>query len=358
MGDERKIGHVSGRIIITDSTEKLNGDRPRLAGPEFQKNLIAWQCSRPARSRHDYATFEARVHRGQSNCKVSRATEEFKTPEPIHYREATGLAKFVERKRRCFRNYVRKLRSDSDETPVQDTLNHQERILNETEARLEKSYLKNPEITGIWNISVANVTNATVSDNVAYHSVTIGGANLTKEDLRLNVSDFRGRLTSLERKLDEIDSLLMNTVEINPRSVSDITIFGNIIVTGNLNVVNLTALSINDINETTIADFVDNRDVTVRSVNGVPIENIQFGDSADDYSGVDFYKINRAQVNGNLSFSMINGIDWTILMRDIVWKNKRMHIPGETVIEGVRFNFNCTYTSSIIVLTEMIIIKY
>ncbi|KAF3425333.1 hypothetical protein E2986_03027 [Frieseomelitta varia] len=227
-----------------------------------------------------------------------------------------------------------KLRSGSDETPVQDTLNHQERILNETEARLEKSYLKNPEITGIWNISVANVTNATVSDNVTYHSVTIGGTNLTKEDLRLNVSDFRGRLTSLERKLDEIDSILMNAVEINPRSVSDVTIFGNIIVTGNLNVVNLTAQSINDINETTIADFVDNRDVTARSVNGIPIENIQFGDSVDDYSGVEFYKINRAQVNGNLSFSMINGIDWTILMRDIVWKNKRMHIPGETIIEG------------------------
>ena len=222
---------------------------------------------------------------------------------------------------------------------MQDTLNHQERILNETEARLKKSYLKNPEITGVWNISVANVTNATVSDNVTYHSVTIGGTNLTKEELRFNVSDLRERLASLEQKLNEIDSSLMNTVEINPRSLSDVTIFGNIIVTGDLNVRNLTALSINDINETTIADFIDNRDVTVRSVNGIPIENIQFGDSVVDYSGVDFYKINRAQVNGNLSFSMINGIDWTILMRDIVWKNKRMHIPGVTIIEGVRFNF-------------------
>ncbi|CAD1475888.1 unnamed protein product, partial [Heterotrigona itama] len=229
------------------------------------------------------------------------------------------------------RNYGFRVQS-FDEIP--DTLNHQERILNETEARLEKSYLKNPEITGVWNISVANVTNATVSDNVTYHSVTIGGTNLTKEDLRVNVSDFRGRLASLEQKLDEIDSNLMNTVEINPRSLSRVKIFGNIIVNGDLNVGNLTALSINDINETTVADFIDNRDVTARTVNGIPIENIQFGDSVVDYSGVDFYKINRAQVNGNLSFSMINGIDWTILMRDIVWKNKRMHIPGETIIEG------------------------
>ncbi|XP_076477923.1 female sterile (1) Nasrat isoform X2 [Bombus vancouverensis nearcticus] len=220
---------------------------------------------------------------------------------------------------------------------LNDSLNHQERILDETKARLEKSYLRNPIITGVWNVSTVNATNAIISDNVTYHSITIGGTTLTKEDLTFDADSFAEKLKNVSRKLDEIDSNLMNTIEHNltdPLSDSDFTIFGNINVTGNLYVRNLTALSINDINETIVFDSIEAEDLTVHSMNGIPIENIQFGDSIVDYSAVDFYKINRAQVNGNLFFSVINGIDWTTLMKNIVWKHETMYIPGNTIIEG------------------------
>lgn len=224
-------------------------------------------------------------------------------------------------------------------------MNHQERILDETKARLEKSYLRNPVITGVWNVSTVNATNAIISDNVTYNSITIGGMTLTKEDLTFDADSFAEKLQNVSRKLDEIESNLMNVVEHNltdPLSDSDFTIFGNINVTGNLYVRNLTALSINDINETIVFDSIEAEDLTVHSVNGIPIENIQFGDSIVDYSAVDFHKINRAQVNGNLSFSAINGIDWTILMKNIVWKHEAMYIPGNTIIEGVKFNARYT----------------
>lgn len=224
-------------------------------------------------------------------------------------------------------------------------MNHQERILDETKARLEKSYLRNPVITGVWNVSTVNATNAIISDNVTYHSITIGGTTLTKEDLTFDADSFAEKLKNVSRKLDEIDSNLMNAVEHNltdPLSESDFTIFGNINVTGNLYVRNLTALSINDINETIVFDSIEPEDLTVHSVNGIPIEYIQFGDSIVDYSTVDFYKINRAQVNGNLSFSAINGIDWTTLMKNIVWKHGTMYIPGNTIIQGVKFDARYT----------------
>ncbi|OAD53575.1 hypothetical protein WN48_09737 [Eufriesea mexicana] len=288
----------------------------------------------------------------------------------IHHREATDLATFVKCRYTCRIFFgiesecmgtlgpFSKMRGENRErkpvceTREIDTLNHQEKILDETEARLNKSYLVNPVVTGFWNLSIVNATNATISDNVIYQSVTLGATNLTNEDLAFDTNKFEDKLKSVQEKLDKIDAKLTSVVDSNSgelRLDSDVEIFGNINVTGNLYVRNLTALSINDFNITTDSDSsgeyhviggnkkldsIQAENLTVHTVNGIPIENIRFGDVMEDYSHVDFSRINRAEIDGHLSFSTINGIDWKTLMKNIVWKDKSMFIPGDTVIEG------------------------
>ncbi|KOC67832.1 hypothetical protein WH47_12162 [Habropoda laboriosa] len=235
---------------------------------------------------------------------------------------------------------------------LNDTLYHQEKIIDETKARYEKSYLKNSIITGFWNLSTVNVTSADIADNVIYHSVTIGASNLTREELEFDVNDFSDRLKILEQKLDEINSNLENAMDSNSRVLhfdSGVEIFGNINVTGTLNVENLSAQYINDINLTNNSessndrnfiedeksfDSIESENLTIHSVNGVPIENIRFSDFTVDYSNTDFSKINRAHIEGHLSFETINGINWEALMKNIVWKDRPMFIPGNTTIEG------------------------
>ncbi|XP_017890059.1 uncharacterized protein LOC108630960, partial [Ceratina calcarata] len=227
---------------------------------------------------------------------------------------------------------------------LEETLNHQDRILNETEARIEKSYLKNP-VTGFWNISVADVTNATFSKNVSYGQITIGNANLTPEDVGFDIDNFEKRLKSVKQKLIEIDSNLAKANQLD--FDSDVEIFGNINFAGSLTVENLTAEFINDVSmndssshddSTTIEetfDFIQAENLTVYSVNGIPFKDILFSDAIKDYRHVNFSEINKVEVNGDISFENINGIDWKILMRDIVWKDEPKVIPGNTVIEGI-----------------------
>ncbi|XP_017877319.1 uncharacterized protein LOC108623376 [Ceratina calcarata] len=227
---------------------------------------------------------------------------------------------------------------------LEETLNHQDRILNETEARIEKSYLKNP-VTGFWNISVADVTNATFSKNVSYGQITIGNANLTPEDVGFDIDNFEKRLKSVKQKLIEIDSNLAKANQLD--FDSDVEIFGNINFAGSLTVENLTAEFINDVSmndssshddSTTIEetfDFIQAENLTVYSVNGIPFKDILFSDAIKDYRHVNFSEINKVEVNGDISFENINGIDWNILMRDIVWKDEPKVIPGNTVIEGL-----------------------
>ncbi|XP_076763161.1 female sterile (1) Nasrat [Xylocopa sonorina] len=234
---------------------------------------------------------------------------------------------------------------------LNDSLYHQERILNETEARVKKSYLKNPEITGFWNISTVNVTDAVISDDVIYHSVTIGGKNLTKEDLSFDMNNYANRLEELEQKLDQIDSNLISVLDFNSTGLSldsDIEIFGNINFTGNLNVGNLSVLFINGMSVTNseshdayhaiegnnMFDSIEAENLTIHSLNGIPVETIGFREATVDYRNVDFTKINRAQVDGQLSFSTINNITWDTLMKNIVWKDEPASIPGNTIIEG------------------------
>lgn len=225
-------------------------------------------------------------------------------------------------------------------------IEYEERIINETKARLKESKIENPVITGFWNISGVNATNVIISDNVTFESITLGKTKLTKEDLKFDVNNFEMKLREAERKLEQIDSRLNDTesndFDSNLRFDSDVEINGDIYVKGSLYTDNLTVFSINGIDATLPSnnytiDFKDVKNLTINSINGIPVENIRFGDSIVDYSGVDFDKISRAEILGDLSFSTINGLDWETLMKNIVWKDRDMLIPGETIIEGVKF---------------------
>lgn len=232
-------------------------------------------------------------------------------------------------------------------------MQHQEEILNKTESLLERSYFKNPEVTGFWNVSEVNAENATITDNVTYHHITVGPANLTREDLSFNVTDYMERLKDLERKLHQIDSNLENALDSNLTELnldSEFEMFGDIDVSGNLTVENLTAELINnvDLSEDGFPPWTEdvNKDSskfssiiadnsTIYSLNGVPLRDIRFSNSVEDYSGIDFSKITRAVVEGDLFFEKINGVDWEDLMKNVVWKDKKTYIPGNTVVEGV-----------------------
>lgn len=230
---------------------------------------------------------------------------------------------------------------------------HQEEVLNETRTRLEKSYLKNPQISGVWNISAVNATNVTITDDVIYHAVNVGPINLTREELTFDVNAHMETLKDLERKLDEIDANLADALDSNTTELnfdSEIELFGDINVSGTLSVENLSAESINDVNmmqdlgshnKNIVEDrktfsSIEAESLSVHSINGVPVEDIRFSDSMDDYGQVDFSKINRAEVKEHLSFDTINGLEWKELMKNIVWKNEMKLIPGDTVIEGVK----------------------
>ncbi|XP_043789658.1 uncharacterized protein LOC122713359 [Apis laboriosa] len=226
---------------------------------------------------------------------------------------------------------------------LNELIEYEERIINETKARLKESKIENPVITGFWNISGVNATNVIISDNVTFESITLGETKLTKEDLKFDVNNFEMKLREAERKLEQIDSRLNGTESndfvSNLRFDSDVEINGDIYVKGSLYTDNLTVSSINGIDATLPSnnytiDFKDVKNLTINSINGIPVENIRFGDSIVDYSGVDFDKISRAEILGDLSFSTINGLDWETLMKNIVWKDRDMLIPGETVIEG------------------------
>lgn len=243
---------------------------------------------------------------------------------------------------------------------LQELIQYEEKIINETMARLNESKIENPVITGFWNISGVNATNVIISDNVTFESVTLGDTKLTREDLRFDVNNFEMKLREAERKLDEIDSRLNDTrwKDLDSKDLrfdSDVEINGDIYVAGNVYTNNLTVSSINGMDtalpsENYTIDFKDIKNLTINSINGIPVENIRFGDSMVDYSSVDFDKINRAEIRGDLSFRTINGLDWETLMKNIVWKDRDMLIPGETVIEGVKFEIQ----SRVVIIIIMI----
>ena len=119
-------------------------------------------------------------------------------------------------------------------------IEHEEKIINETKARFNESKLEDPEM----------------------------------------------KLREAERKLDEIDSRLNDTESRDDFDSKDlrfdsyVEINGDIYVNGSLYTDNLTVSSINGINATLPSedytiDFKDVKNLTIESINGIPVENIR-----------------------------------------------------------------------------------
>lgn len=234
----------------------------------------------------------------------------------------------------------------------QEVFRKQEAIFDETELQFNKSYFENPTITGFWNLSKVNVSNATIEKHVNYGAVKVGSVNLKMEDISINVTSNLKKLEKLEMELDQILPDLKNVTSSAKITLpSNIELTGDFLVNGTLYVKNIAATFINNASTSIIANGAANRviingqkafpsidtdNLTILSLNGIPLEEIVFDFSIKDYSNINFLKLKRLKVDGHLSFSAVNNIKWKELMQNIVWKDKSTIISGETIVEGVR----------------------
>lgn len=235
----------------------------------------------------------------------------------------------------------------------QEVFQKQEAVFDETETRLNQSYLKNSKITGFWNLSIADVSKATIENDVKYGTVKVGSIDLGVEDMLTNATLSLKKVEKLKSKLGQIYDLKnINTTRINlPFNVE---LNGNFLVNNTLHAKNVTAAFINDAsisiaandNVNCITDIIKNGEKSFPPINtdnlmtfflnGIPLNEIVFDTSMKNYSNVDFAKVKRLKVYGHLIFSELNNVQWKNLMQNIIWKDKSAIISGETIIEGVR----------------------
>jgi hypothetical protein len=230
----------------------------------------------------------------------------------------------------------------------QEVFRKQEAVFDETETRFNQSYLKNSNITGYWNLSIANVSKVAIEKDVNYGTIKIGSTDLEKEDLLINVTSSLEKAEKLKSKLDQIYDLSnTNATKINLPFNVEFT--GDFLVNSTLYAKNVTAAFINGAsisNDNCITDIVKNDEKSFPPINtdnlmtfflnGIPLSEIVFDTSMKNYSNVDFAKLKRLKVHGHLNFSELNNVQWENLMQNIVWKDKSAVISGETIVEGVR----------------------
>lgn len=196
------------------------------------------------------------------------------------------------------------------------------------------------------------MSNATFGKNVDYGRVRIGSVDLGVEDFTTNVTLSLEKLKKLEMKLDEI--LPSSTDASNITLPTDVELIGDFLVNGTLHAKRVTVSAINNASASiAIADDIANSaddviidglksfpsihidNLTVASLNGIPLEEIVFDTSIRNYTDVDFTKLKRLEIQGNLNFSEINKIHWQDLMQSVVWKNREAVILGETTVDEV-----------------------
>ncbi|KYM97637.1 hypothetical protein ALC62_11932 [Cyphomyrmex costatus] len=217
---------------------------------------------------------------------------------------------------------------------LKEIFRKQEAIFDETETQFNQSYLKNV-ITGFWNLSKVNVSNATLGSNVNYGTVKVGSINLKIEDILINVTSNIKRLEELEAKLDQIlPDLKSMTNSIKIILPSDVELNGDLLVTGTLYIKNIIADFINNASTSiTENNFVyringqslssiDTNNLTISSLNGIPLERIMFDYLIKNYSDVNFSKLKRLIVDGHLNFFVINNIKWKEQMQNILVAEK------------------------------------
>lgn len=231
-------------------------------------------------------------------------------------------------------------------------------VFDETKARLDQSYFKNA-ISGFWNFSKVDASNATIEKNVNYGDVKVGSIDLKTEDMLINVTSILKKLEKFDARLNQILLDLKNITNSRINLLSDIELTGNFLVTGTLYAKNITASFVNNASTSIVGNnivnhvsdividgqksflSIDTDNLTVFSLNGVPFEEIVFDTSIKNYNNADFSKLKRLEINGHLNFSEINDVKWKNLMQSIIWKDEPTIIPGETFVEGVR---QCNYT--------------
>lgn len=231
----------------------------------------------------------------------------------------------------------------------------QEDIFDKTKEKMNQSYFKNP-VTGFWNFTRMDVSNVTIGKDVKYGAIKVGTMDLQLEDVLTNVTSSLEKLKELEATLDRILSNLEVVDNVYTRNISlppDVELNTNFLVNGTLRAKNVTASFVNkapissaaDDNVDGIVDFINGRksfptidtdNLTVVTLNGVPLEEYIFDTSIKSYDHVDFSRSKRLEINGYLNFSEINDVNWEKLMQNIVWKNKTRIIPGHTIVKGVR----------------------
>ncbi|KAF7383967.1 hypothetical protein HZH68_014724 [Vespula germanica] len=235
-------------------------------------------------------------------------------------------------------------------TLLEELLNKQEKIIDEIDEKFD--LLDRVDYTGIqlFNASKIITTNLTIEKDVFY-TIGLDSKNLTSEDILTNVTRIKISLNDLTEKCQILESDLEGALDLNSTDIDlagDLDISGDLRIDGNLYVEQFSTSSIDDLPISEILknylsdrsdDVVDGeksfsnieaRNLIVRRINGIPIERIMFEGSMVDRSDIDFSKINDATIDGHLTFSKINNIDW----ERIVWKNKLAFIPEKTVING------------------------
>ena len=231
----------------------------------------------------------------------------------------------------------------------QEIFRKQETIFDETDTQFNQSYFKNV-ITGFWNLSKINVSNAILEGHVHYGAVKVGSINLKMEDIVINVTSNIEILEELEAKLDQmLPDLKSTTNSTKIILLPDVELNGDFLVNGTLYTKNIITAFINNASTSVIENSIVNRiivqksvssidtnNLTIFSLNGIPLEKIMFDFLIKNYSDVNFSILKRLKIDGHLNFSVINSIKWKEQIQNIVWKDESTTISGETIVEKVK----------------------
>ncbi|KYN38109.1 hypothetical protein ALC56_07509 [Trachymyrmex septentrionalis] len=218
---------------------------------------------------------------------------------------------------------------------LKEIFRKQEAIFDETDTQFSQSYFKNV-ITGFWNFSKVNVSNAILEGHVHYGAVKVGPINLKMEDILINVTSNIEKLEELEAKLNQMLPDLKNmTNSIKITLPPDVKLNGDFSVNGTLYTKNIIAAFINNASTSIIENSIINRinvqksvssidtnNLTIFSLNGIPLKKIMFNFLIKNYSDVNFSILKRLKVDGHLNFSVINNIKWKEQIQNILVAEK------------------------------------
>lgn len=188
-------------------------------------------------------------------------------------------------------------------------------------------------------------------------TIFIGSSNVTLQQLQTNYEESSEFLHELSTKISKIENEVDEMVPISLNDLNffdEIEVMGNLEISGTATVESLYSHSLNGFEMHTLLNSCLNPDAKItgnktfpsiefsegnfkiKNLNGAPIETYQFHDeTTSNYPDIDFTKINKLVIKGNLNVSTINNIDWNSLMAQLVFKNKKKFIPGSTKISGV-----------------------